>query len=231
MFLNRCGICLAPLPAIIRELRICRTCAQEIRALSNISHDGSLLVTLFQYRGPVRDLIIRAKVRSDHRALDLLQAITLAVPKALHAANWADAIMACPSSLWGRLRGRLDLAHHLASGLAVGANRPLLDSAPQLYWRLKKRAQNKATSARRDQMIPPLQLCTGSRGRWEARVLNLCEGRPKLLIVDDVITTGHTLQSVIATIPDGCRIKVMTLAASAEATRNFIQKEFVSQHR
>lgn len=215
MWTPRCGHCYSLLPLESSSgRRLCCVCADALATHALKPRSDAALTSLYQYRGLVRSFVLRAKVRSDHPTLDLLQALALRRPEAERAAQWADAIMACPSSLWGRARGRLDVAHHLAAGLACATGRPLVTAAPHLFWRLRKRARHKhGNEGRREPGPWPWSDRSNQRwdARWHARAFQ------RLLLVDDVVTTGHTLCTVIATIPQGCQVRALTFAAGAGA--------------
>jgi predicted amidophosphoribosyltransferase len=139
-----------------RGLRICGYCRDELDELRlppRSRAPGSGVpgsTSLYRYEGLVRHLVLRAKVHGDRAALAFL--VTLVVfgrAKAVAAAaSWADAVIPAPSSLWGRLRGRLDLAYHMAAAVAALGGRPLLSAPFLLHWRLRKQALQQRSSRR-----------------------------------------------------------------------------------
>lgn len=216
-----CGLRPAQRPALRPSVsggapRVCADCAVDLRQLACRSRAG--LLSLYQYRGSVRELVLRVKVQSDHQALDLLTDLFVTRAEVGRAGAWADAVMACPSSLWGRLRGRLDVGHALGLRVARLAGKPLLPAAPDLYWRLRKRALV-PNSGRHVTTAPPAWLRRAMGGRverWRASVLAVARDEvagPRLLLVDDVVTTGQTLREVTEALPAGCRVRALTLAA------------------
>jgi predicted amidophosphoribosyltransferase len=88
-----------------------------------------------------------------------------------------DLIVAAPSSFWGRLRGRVDIAAHLAAALAGKHGIPLGRAPWHCYWRMTKRA----IQTQKSQNIVDFT--------------SALEGQ-QILIVDDVITTGYTISKV-----------------------------------
>lgn len=175
------------------------------------------LATLFRYQGLVRDLVLRAKVGGDHRALALIEEILATSPVVGRAVTDCDALMACPSSLWGRWHGRLDIAGCVATRLAVDARKRLLPAPPELFWRWRKQALSHGSSAR-----PASQLWRGpwperAALRWTTQMASL--GDPstiRILMIDDVVTTGKTLDRCAATLAEhgfeSCR--ALTFAAA-----------------
>jgi predicted amidophosphoribosyltransferase len=216
MLTPRCGHCMKPL--ILEAKALCSPCKTLLADQAYRAHPRAALTSLYRYHGLVRGFVIRAKVRSDHSTLDLIRDLMCARPEALEAASWADAIMPCPSSLWSRMRGRLDLGHHLAAGLAEATGRPLITAPPHLFWRVRKRAQHKAPHP--SQKGPQIaSLAALLLTRW---IKVLSANLPsRILLVDDVVTTGFTLCEVMATLPPGCTVRALTFAAGADAREAF----------
>lgn len=212
----RCNMCGSETVIGLLRPRLCTTCVAAWAAEMRQPLPNARFIGLFHYRGPVRELLLRAKIRSDHQALDLIENLLLMRREAFDAAAWADAVIPCPSSLWGRLRGRLDVAHQLAGALAWHVERPLIEAPADLFWRLRKRAQHKTG---RDQSAPKrLRIVAGSfRQRWRTKIEALSPHPARLLLVDDIATTGQTLRRVMAAIPSGCEVRVLTFGCGASA--------------
>ena len=212
MWLRRyCIACFGSVPLengeqiISSNLQLCSACLDEFNELkldgwksANFSSRSEMtdVASLLRYRGVVRDLVLRAKVRGDHRALALLVKVVVGRPEAVSLSNWCDAIIANPSSLWGRIRGRLDIAGHAASCLAKIAGKPLLVAPLDLHWRWQKHALS--DRKKRTEMDPVEAIAV----KW-AKYVSTCTlhqpikkhtGLTRLLLVDDVLTTGGTMQ-------------------------------------
>ena len=174
--------------------KICDDCCVEFVA----GNQDEYSISLYHYQTVLRDLVRRAKIQGDMPAISLLIFLFLDAAQTTSLATWADVIMPAPSSLWGRLRGKLDIAFALASQLARVHGKPLQNSPHSLYWRLKKRSQQQDRG----------------RGYEIARNPPNALGYRRILLVDDVLTTGQTLHEIAAFFPDDS-IKFLTLASAA----------------
>lgn len=185
-----------------RIRQLCRHCHDRLRSLAHAQpHDrlgldvvagdggGWQRLTLFAYRGLLRELILRVKVQGDMQAMNILQQLLLSAEAARTLVCWAEVIIPSPSSLWGRLRGRLDLAYALAQGAAALSGSVLVLPPWSLSWRRYKRAQ--LALGQRAALVP------GSYHRrlgayWQRGPGQVVAGR-RLLVLDDVTTSGTTL--------------------------------------
>lgn len=206
---KRCVLCLTA--TAVSETRLCTTCAARLRSIARPIKPEAKVTSLYRYRPPMRDLLLRAKVKSDHRALDLLAELVVTHPAALALAAWADDLIVCPSSLWGRLRGRLDVAFHIGTRIAAHVDRPVRSAPPHLYWRLRKRARHKRHAAEAGVHVPRPWRATFDH--WQRRLHRELDRPLRLLIIDDVTTTGQTLRAVARHLPEEAEVRVLTLAA------------------
>ena len=191
--------------AIFSNLQLCLACLDELSELqlagwapANFSPKSEItdVASLLRYRGVVRDLVLRAKVRGDHRALALLVRLVADRKEAISLTMWCDAVVANPSSLWGRIRGRLDIASQIGSHLARVAGKPLLHAPLDLHWRWQKHALT--DRKKRTEMDPVEAIAV----KWTKYVrscnfhqpIKKQDGLTRVLLVDDVLTTGSTLQ-------------------------------------
>jgi predicted amidophosphoribosyltransferase len=165
--------------------------------------------SLLRYEGAAVDLILRAKVRGDQSALRLCGTLLAAWPTARRAARAADAIVASPSSLWGRLRGRLDLAAHLAETLARLEGRPVLGAPRSQFWRIAKRARLEGDARRTDADSAHGSRASSHREAPAAATL-------RLLLVDDVVTTGWTLATLARALSEGPARREPTARSGAQ---------------
>lgn len=208
-----------------RGLRLCQYCRDELDELRLSRRRGprvgsvGQLTSLYGYDGVIRRLVLRTKVDGDRAALTLLIALTILWSGGPGLVTWADAVVPAPSSLWGRLRGRLDLAFHIAVALAHRGERPLLLAPFHLHWRPQKQAML-GREARGDGETLPAWLLRWSDGRFE----RAAAPAGTILLIDDVVTFGGTLRRLAAATAGpaasaagpaaaGRRIRALSLAA------------------
>ena len=149
------------------------------------------VMSLTRYQGVVARLILQVKVQGNFRALWWISC-WVARHKALRGyLEDSEKVIACPSSLWGRMRGRFDIAATLA--VSIGREHDLRVIRPTFrqFWRLKKRAMiSKSVRQRSFRPVP--------RARKQAS-----EGNGQMVIVDDVVTSGLTVGEVHLAMPCG----------------------------
>ncbi len=180
---------------------LCFPCRDELHDLELGSQDR--ILSCFKYRGVMRRLILRAKVQGDHRAVSLLTEIVVSHPLVETWISTCDVVMPSPSSLWGRARGRLDLAALLANAIARHYGRPVRAAPWELHWRLRKRAL--APRAERKPMIAE-------------EVVDQETDGPRIGLFDDVVTTGQTMAWTQAALPAGSSVRALTLASARETS-------------
>jgi predicted amidophosphoribosyltransferase len=178
-------------------LKLCIACIDELEELScykleskalewSMANNRSLakIDSLFWYSGIVRNLTINAKVKGDISALNRILQIWNAELDA-DAIKDIDAVIPCPSSLWSRIHGRIDIAWFLAAKIAQKHRIKFLRPPRAIYWNMKKRSQTERPLDT-TLVVPeePTKLITN-------RSQNHC------LILDDVVTTGTTLKTCI----------------------------------
>jgi predicted amidophosphoribosyltransferase len=170
---------------------------------------------LYRYEGPVRDLVLEAKVASCGFMYQLVQELWR---QELTLRMWAasvDAIMPAPSSLWSRFHGRLDLAYGLARVLAKELDVPLLMPPLKLAWRWRKRART--SGARRRSWQRPMP--NHHDRLWPAKPRYLLQ---RLLLVDDVLTSGQTLNQLALNLGAyDCKFAVLAYAPQQDTKGGF----------
>jgi predicted amidophosphoribosyltransferase len=222
LFRPLCVVCHAPAYARPDGTSLCVGCALGLSgsALARRQKAPTDPHSLFRYQGPVRQLIRRAKAQEDHRALSVLVRLFLDRDESLDEAARCDVIVPCPSSLWSRCRGRLDVAWRLAEALAKRTAKPILAAPWHLHWRTLKQARLSGRARR----LQGRALGSFGAGRFAAHAASCFARRlealgdpTRVLIVDDVVTTGMTLAAVRAAIHAACSLRQRPLPDAAEA--------------
>ena len=192
------------LVSVLGASLLCRVCSDEVAELrcstTQILLGGPPLADItafYHYQGLIRRLIIRAKVGGDLPALRLLLTLVQAHPTRPALTAWSQGLMPCASSLWGRVRGRIDIASQICKEQAHG---PLqVVTAPlHLHWRWRKHAMlGRHQRNHGEQDMPEwfkglsLRLCTRTLAAAKVETL---------LLVDDVVTSGDTMRRTAAAV-------------------------------
>ena len=145
--------------------------------------------SLYHYRHSIRSLVLNAKVSNEWRSVDACKQLMLNHPGLRDYLTGVEAVMPAPSSLWGRWRGRTDLAYILAQSISESFGVPMVLAPLKYYWRYQKRARIPGEIRRDHGTLGSLKKDYAS---------NLTDSLGPYLIVDDVITTGHTLATLQA---------------------------------
>lgn len=186
-----CGAC----AAFIAELEISR----ERQLSSNLT-----VTCLFGYMPPLRNIIIGCKAGSRFANYRYLVRALAEHPAALAAAATADFIVPAPSSLWGRMRGRFDIAHGAAAHLSERTGKSLRSPPWSFSWRLQKRARQ-----RQKRWLPMSTEDPRRRqkpGWWVGK---------QLLLLDDIVTSGLTM-ATLANFYQGAKLQGLCLAGSGK---------------
>ncbi len=180
----------------IKERGLCSDCYKNLRPHKRQRKDP--VHSFFHYNGTLRNLILQAKIHGTSRVLTAIEKIWLQKVEELTDLSTVKWVVPAPSSAWSRLRGRVDLAWQLAYSLSCKKNIQFLEPPSFLYWRFKKRALEK------------------NRDQSHLRELNFRQSvkDPTHLVVDDVLTTGHTLSRLSEALPSSYKLKFVTLARS-----------------
>lgn len=171
--MKRCQGCAAR----IQAGGFCEECRRSLlRAQTPVSGVRSL----YSYQGILRQTILRAKVKNDVLALQALCELFVGNPQILECAHECDVLVPAPSSLWGRLRGRFDIAQALALELSKQVDRPVRLMPFRHYMSFGKRAgKNLSSMANRSIAAKSSQFAD-----------------QRVMLIDDIFTTGWTMRHV-----------------------------------
>ncbi len=180
---------------------LCSECGAKLQSLElqGMLDGGTFFVgaemhvgmSLWAYRDLVRDAILGFKVKSRWLSGKALIQIGLQHRRIEFAVEGVDAIMSVPSSFWGRIRGRYDFAAIFAQSLSRHLGVPYVEPPRRLLGRWKKQAL--IARDRRTNLTQKLSPC------WDAKFFEkktkgmVTAQRPRILLVDDVVTTARTL--------------------------------------
>ena len=182
---------LLPLDAVI-----CPACKWELLP----GRTRTAFTSLFCYEGLMRDLILRAKVHNQPGALAALVGLCSTHVDAHRAMVGMHYVMPAPSSLWGRLHGKADIAWHLAENLGCTYGATFRVPPFTLRWKWHKQAKRKR-----------------SKGFFYFTHALQSHALPSLLLVDDVATSGETLRLVAERLHHKYRVFFLVLADAGES--------------
>lgn len=196
-------------------LKWCPQCGVSVRAggfcfdcrshLTPNKHSSEVhLPALYRYQGILRSVILRSKVNNENTSYQALCDLFAGHPVAIAAGIEADIIIPAPSSLWGRLRGRFDLAQGMALALGSALERPVELFPPAYYFNYRKRAgKNQDRGPTSASSLDPGLM------RWQSK---------SILLIDDIITSGFTLKTLSsALVTAGANVRFLALASSPKS--------------
>ena len=175
---------------------LCNQCLETLQQQNPRTNLG--ICSLYKYEKQLRELILAAKVKNQRRELMVLLELWQSNPVCQNLAENSEFLMPAPASLWSRLRGRIDIPWFLAKNLSLKYNKKLLSPPLRLSWRTKKRAQKKRKGNSFN--------CSG--------FIDSKNNKPSILLIDDVVTSGYTLNKICLELEGMYNIKILTLAYS-----------------
>lgn len=159
------------------------------------------IASIFCYQYVIRSLVLKGKMGSSRQSARLLLNLIFAY---LPDDFFDDVLALCPApaSMKSRLRGKFNLASFWAYNIASIWDLPLLSWKGEHFFTWYKRSTMNASLRR--SLAAEISVVEGYAPS---------SGQGKILIVDDVITSGYTIGSIIRTHP-GHEFKALTLATA-----------------
>jgi predicted amidophosphoribosyltransferase len=194
-FLMICTLCETLSETPISPPWLCNGCQWSIgvhEGWSSLQIDSHEITALFTYGEALRQLVLRAKTRNDVSALGVI--LNLCSSK---ITSWVSdrreegvLFLPAPSSLWGRLKGRFDIARIVVESF-FPRNHVLLQALPGTFFNAKRAGGNAAVANSRLQALIP------SFFNKKEDILRVISRSTRIVVVDDVLTTGFTMSSTI----------------------------------
>ena len=171
---------------------------------------------LGDYSGDAKHFIHRLKIKSDHLLLSRSLKVLKNCDSLKRLVGPYDALLPVPSSLWGRMRGRYDVSYLLVERMSRDFCIPYMKLPVASYmWRTTKQSKS------RDRFLskpPGSQACPPPRQLVEiADMLPRTKetGRLRVLVVDDIVTTGASLLAVSGALANlGIEARVLAVFAA-----------------
>jgi predicted amidophosphoribosyltransferase len=204
-----CSVCDKGTAEFILPPMVCEGCRQQVltSASSQVFHiECSKVYVAFRYEFLVRTLMSRAKIRNDIVAMgQVIHFVGMVMGDVLARYDQPGVlVVAAPSSSWGRMRGRFDLAQAMALALLPEADF-YAGRLVGAFFRKKRAGRNRAVSSFDGAM----------RGLSERlflkKIINLnhhykesndikskISSARRILVVDDILTTGFTMGTIIS---------------------------------
>lgn len=182
-----------------KSLVMCPQCFEILRVNSATLKESCY--GLYFYRSLIRKLVHAVKIQGSTVALRYVIGRFFAHPKVV-AVPRVDFVTSPPSSLWGRLRGRIDLAACLAQEFALRYQVPyitpeVLPVSWDSVWLTKEARKSTRTDVRQGLSL----LLKQRRSCFDS----------SCLVIDDVMTTGTTVMRYLSNLPD-VSVQVVTFA-------------------
>jgi predicted amidophosphoribosyltransferase len=194
-----CTLCETMLPQFVMPPVVCPACEAEVLAgaiLRRESFNGSDVLLVFEYEHYVRQLIVRSKIQNDIVALGFLLKYVARCANATISRldSPTTLVIPAPPSFWGRIRGRFDVAQMAALTLFAHAD-IYCGTLPGSLFRPKRAGRNieKAWASR----TPLESLLNSNTIKYNETLVKRISEAEHILVVDDVLTTGFTMKSLI----------------------------------
>jgi predicted amidophosphoribosyltransferase len=172
---------------------ICENCFLDLHFIK----EKKQVVSILYYNDMCRSLVLNAKIKQNIIACECLLDIVVQSELTKSIMKNIDVIAPVPSSVFSRFFGRIDLAWMLALRLSIYYNKKFISSPYFMYWNFKKRSfKNKRQNT-----------CLKRFAQHNSIA-------PKLLVIDDVVTTGYSLARVGSFFCPSYNLKFLTIASA-----------------
>ena len=190
---------------------ICQVCypgldrlrLEEVTMLLSAVRSQHSVVSLYSYEGLIRELVLNAKVRNEWGAVKACQYLVMKGEQVESYMKNVRGVIPAPSSMRSRIMGKYDLAFFIAEALSRKFQCPLYNLPKRFYWRFKKQSLIPREIREKNGKLLSLGQLPGLRR----------DPRSSLLIVDDVMTTGSTVASIIEN-KNLNGVKILTFASA-----------------
>lgn len=163
------------------------------------------MASLFRYGGLLRKLILDFKIKGRWHSGILLVEIFGSDGFVQDWMSDADFIMAVPSSFWGRWQGKHDLAFALAERLSANSGVPLLKAPRTSFFRFKKQSFQPYSDRLTKVLAEPGRLSKRAILKLQRQAFHGTNSeeshRPLIVLVDDIVTSGQTLERLAHSMP------------------------------
>lgn len=159
----------------------------------------------------MREIILEAKANRNQAFLKLLIDKAVNSSRLYELVKASDAVMPCPSSLWSRVWGKLDIAGILAQAICQKYSKEYLCAPYHMGFNWQKRSRKKSRA-------PEDKEAFTSQYRYP-----LAKEIQSVLLIDDVMTSGHTLAKVGSSI-QSAKVNYFSLSKTASPCNDYYPK-------
>jgi len=204
-----CSVCDKGTKEFILPPMVCVSCRQQVltSASSQVFQiERSKVYVAFRYEFLIKALMTRAKIRNDIVAMgQVIHFVRMVMGDLLSRYDQPGVlVIAAPSSSWGRMRGRFDLAQAMALALF-----PQADFYPGrlggAFFRKKRAGRNRSVSSLdglmrglAERLFLKKIITLSHQYKKYNDIRSKISSARRILVVDDILTTGFTMGTIIS---------------------------------